>query len=101
MASDNSKDKEIPIQNDAYYEEVACQEEVYLEETEEELRAILVFDDTCPSQSSSAGNPDEQLGHAAEELISGDSDDPPLSEQVVVEMVEVTVNAQRRKPEDP
>ena len=30
---------------------------------------------------------DEQLDHAAEELITGDSDDPPLSEEVVVEML--------------
>jgi ligand-binding sensor domain-containing protein len=27
----------------------------------------------------------EQLGHAVEELITGDSDDPPLSEEAVVE----------------
>ena len=32
----------------------------------------------------------EQLDHAAEELITGDSDDPPLSEEVVVEMLKVT-----------
>jgi hypothetical protein len=30
---------------------------------------------------------DEELGHAAEELITGDSDDPPLSEEAVVEML--------------
>jgi hypothetical protein len=30
---------------------------------------------------------DEQLNHAAEELITGDSDDPPLSEEEVVEML--------------
>ena len=30
---------------------------------------------------------DEQLYHAAEELITGDSDDPPLSEEAVVEML--------------
>jgi len=32
----------------------------------------------------------EQLDHAAEELITGDSDDPPLSEETVLEMVRVT-----------
>jgi hypothetical protein len=31
---------------------------------------------------------DEQLVHAAEELITGDSDDPPLSEEEIVEMLE-------------
>ena len=29
----------------------------------------------------------EQLDHAAEELITGDSDDPPLNEETVVEML--------------
>jgi len=33
---------------------------------------------------------EEQLDHAAEELITGDSDDPPLSEESVVEMLKVT-----------
>lgn len=31
---------------------------------------------------------EEQLNHAAEELITGDSDDPPLSEETVVESSE-------------
>ena len=30
---------------------------------------------------------DQQLDHAAEELITGDSDDPPLSEEAVGEML--------------
>ena len=30
---------------------------------------------------------DEQLDRAAEELITGDSDDPPLSEEAVVDMI--------------
>ena len=30
---------------------------------------------------------DGQLEHAAEELITGDSDDPPLSEEAVVQML--------------
>ena len=30
---------------------------------------------------------EEQLDHAAEELITGDSDDPPVSEEAVVEML--------------
>ena len=33
---------------------------------------------------------EEQLDHAAEELITGDSDDPPLMEETVVEMLTVT-----------
>jgi hypothetical protein len=30
------------------------------------------------------GNPDEQLVEAAEELIAGDSDDPPLNEDSIL-----------------
>jgi len=33
---------------------------------------------------------DEQLEHAAEELITGDSDDPPLSEEMVVGMLKMS-----------
>jgi len=33
---------------------------------------------------------EEHLDHAAEELITGDYDDPPLSEQTVPEMLRVT-----------
>ena len=33
---------------------------------------------------------EEQLDHAAEELITGDSDDPPVSEEAVVEMLRMT-----------
>ena len=33
---------------------------------------------------------EEELDHAAEELITGDSDDPPLSEETVLEMLRVT-----------
>ena len=32
---------------------------------------------------------EEQLEHATEELITGDSDDPPLSEETVIEMLRV------------
>jgi len=37
-----------------------------------------------------AANLEEQLDHAAEELITDDSDDPPLSEETVVEMIGMT-----------
>jgi hypothetical protein len=40
-------------------------------------------------------NLDEQLAVAAEELITGDSDDPPLSEDAVAEMLGPTLNARR------
>jgi len=34
--------KEVVLYNEAYYEEVASEEEIYLEETEEELRFDLL-----------------------------------------------------------
>jgi hypothetical protein len=39
-------------------------------------------------QSAHTQSLDEQLGHATEELITGDSDDPPLGEEAIVEMLE-------------
>ena len=77
-------DETILIQTDAYYEEQASQEEVYLEETEEELRMILCADDLSPAQDECVN---EEQGEAVEELITGDADDPPLSEQRVREML--------------
>ena len=42
----------IPTDADAYYEAVASQEEIYLEETEEELRAIFTSDDPSPHNAT-------------------------------------------------
>ena len=42
--------------------------------------------------SPHSGSLDEELEHAAEELITGDSDDPPLSEEAVMEMLSVSLN---------
>ncbi len=39
-----------------------------------------------------AENLEEKLNHAAEELITGDSDDPPLSEEAVVELLRMASN---------
>ena len=125
MSINMSNHKNIPTDTEACYEELASQEEIYLEETEEELRAILIFDDPSPSGNNSgmlaeicgerkldwevnrsmsdgknnsriAESLDEQLVDAAEELITGDSDDPPLSEEAVVEMLD-DAHAQRLK----
>jgi len=84
-------DESFPTDTEAYYEVVASQEEIYLEEVEEELRAILIFDNPSPSECV-----DEPPDQAAEELITGDFDDPPLSEEAVVEMVKDS-HAQRVK----
>ena len=79
--------KNTSIKAEAYYEEQASQEEIYLEEREEEIRMILESDDPPPPQGVSL---DEQLVHAAEELIVGDSDEPPLSEETVEAWLRVT-----------
>jgi len=41
MSINMDNDQNIPMDTDAYYEELASQEELYLEETEEEVRLIL------------------------------------------------------------
>ena len=115
MSINSNNNKNIPVDTDACYEEVASQEELYLEKTEEEVVAILnsyvspslksdrsTIINICAERESDfeieeamtdltiprmAGNPDGQLVEAAEELIAGDSDDPPLSEDSIQEML--------------
>jgi len=119
MSINMNNDQNIPIDTDAYYEyyeELASQEELYLAETEEEVRAILtsyvssasgvarsIVTENCGlrepdlEETESITDPknnariaeslDEQLVDASEELITGDADDPPLSEEAVVEML--------------
>ena len=78
MFSCERRDETISVRTDAYYEEQALQEEIYIEEREEDLRMILEFEDTPPVPPRES--PDQQRVEAAEELITGDSDEPPLSE---------------------
>jgi hypothetical protein len=115
MSININNDKNIPIDPEACYEELAGHEELYFEETEEEVVAVLTsyvspaspggrsaIIDICAERESDlemegtmtdltnsrmAGNPDERLVEAVEELITGDSDDPPLSEDSVQEML--------------
>jgi len=115
MSINANNNKNIPVDTGACYEEVASQEELYLEGTEEEVVAILTsyvspasksdrstIIDICAERESDLeiervttdltsppmlGNPDEQLVEAAEGLITGDSDDPPLSEDSIQEML--------------
>ena len=115
MSINANNNKNVPVDTDACYEEVASQEELYLEKTEEEVVAILnsyvspasqgdcsTLIDICAERESDleiegvmtdltsprmVGNPNEQLIEAAEELIAGDSDDPPLSKDSIQEML--------------
>ncbi len=54
MLINKTDDEIIPTHIEAYYEELASPEEKYLEETEEELRAILTSDDLSPSPNGSS-----------------------------------------------
>ena len=114
MSINVNNEKNIPIDPDACYEELASQEELYLEETEEEVAILTSYVspasksdrstiiEICAERESDleiervttdltsppmVGNPDEQLVEAAEELITGDSDDPPLNEDSIQEML--------------
>jgi hypothetical protein len=115
MSINANNNKNIPVDTDACYEDVASQEELYIEETEEEVVAILTsyvspasqsdrstMIDICAERESDleiervmtdltsprmVGNPDEQVVEAVDELITGDSDDPPLSEDSIQEML--------------
>jgi len=78
---------------EVYYETVASEEEIYLEETEEEVFEVLITEDEStlrknPLNRACVGETlNEQRIHAAEELITGDSDDPPLSEEDVSKLL--------------
>lgn len=99
--------KGVPADTDAYYEAVASQEEIYLEEVEETLRAILISEDPLASTQEViigsdccvvADRLDDELDHAAEELVAGDADDPLLGEEDVVETLRMTANIRRLDP---
>jgi hypothetical protein len=72
----------ITILMDAY-EVRASQEEFYLEETEEELRMIL----ECAVTPAPSETPLTDQVTEIEDLITGDSDDPPLDEEQVEDML--------------
>ena len=50
MAINTNKDKNIPADPEACYATLPSQEEIYLEETEEEVRAILTSDGQVQSR---------------------------------------------------
>lgn len=96
MSTYDSDKKNVPTNTDAYDEKVASQEEIYDEDLEEEVREALTSDDPPSLQDNTNNNSrkaetlDEQLDQAAEELITGDSDDPPLSEDSISQMLSVS-----------
>ena len=52
MSIEKNSQENIQNDSDAYYETNASQEEIYLEEVEEELRAIVTSDDPSPHNST-------------------------------------------------
>jgi hypothetical protein len=70
----------LPIDAEACSEALASQEEIYLEETEENLRMILECDDRSLPPNDGC---DRQLEDAVNDLITDDPDNPPLSEATV------------------
>ena len=96
MSIHRRDDNDIPNKNiatdvEVYYEELASQEEIYLEETEEELRVMLVSsksDKEAIDTLRAVSTTDAQLS-AAEELITGDADAPPLSKEAISEMLQI------------
>jgi hypothetical protein len=77
-------DEDISANIEAYYETLASQEEIYLEETEEELRMIL---ESCDPPLTGGESLVHAIEDATKELFSGDLDDPPLCEETVKEML--------------
>jgi len=120
MSINMDDDNKVRDEKETYCESVASQEELYLEETEEEVFAVLISDehqyqgrDECGCENRvdreierevetlatgtdntphKARDLDEQLSTAAEELITGDSDDPPLSDKTVMEMLKESLD---------
>lgn len=104
LSNDKTIPKSLPTDTDARDETIASQEERYLERTEETLRATLISENpsayvqpetVCADCCFVAGKLDDELDLAAEELITGDSDDAPLSEDDVEETLRMTSNARR------
>ena len=79
MSVFETNSQRVTIESDSY-ERRASQEEFYLEETEEELLMILEGDvTTSPSRELPLPGPEREI----EDLFTGDSDDPPLSEDQI------------------
>ena len=102
MSDDENKDECIPALTEDYYEAIASQEEIHLEQVieqvEENLRAILTSYKPSPMKAAESLN--EQLDHAAEELITGDSEGAPISEEAVAEAVRMIFNARMSDEDD-
>jgi len=95
MPIEERNSETVPAHTDDYYEAIATQEEVYLEEGVEKLREreLLVTEETANHLRQAEAFAEKRADRAAEELITGDSDDPPLSDEQTAEMLSKTSNA--------
>jgi hypothetical protein len=68
MAIESNSNEVIPTDNESYFEERASEEEIYLEETEEELRSKLISD--MPQDDRPTPAPDTAFELCREVLAS-------------------------------
>jgi hypothetical protein len=79
ICTNERDDENISFRTDAYYEEQAGQEEIYLEESEEEVRMILEDPGPSPTREST----DLDRLEAAKVRINGDCNQFPPSNGTV------------------
>jgi hypothetical protein len=94
MSIEKDNNLKISAKTDEYYEELAGQEEEYLEEGVEKLREreLLVSQATAKKLQQAEARAEEEREHEVEELVTGDSDDPPRSDDRVVAMLKKASN---------
>lgn len=88
-----NNDKNLPTGAEAYYEAIASQEEIYLEDREDEVRVILESDEAPPLLTE---NPDQQREHTAKDLITGDSHNSAHSEEAIEAMITMIIHRATR-----
>jgi hypothetical protein len=84
---DNAKGESVASYSEDHYEELASQEQLYLDDVEENLRVILNSDRSYPLPDAShqfckPEDLDGQSNQAAQEPVSRGSDHPQLSEEL-------------------
>jgi hypothetical protein len=94
MSIDKNNNENMPIHTADYHEVLASQEQEYLARASQNYANARFQPSSFHLQTTNprTGSLDEPLHHAAEELISGDSGDPPLSDEAVVDMLRMTSN---------
>ena len=94
MSSEN-RDFVSSVHTEEYYEEVASQEQEYLDGVEENLREILTseWDAVEAEAAREVTRLDEEIDRATVQLIVGDADEAPASEETIRERIEAAMIA--------